>query len=81
MQSSGEPMYDQIDGPSNKLEREMNRCLYNVAGVRWPANDQLRDGLQMWQVLNPYYEVIDVCASWRFQKQIGLLQLNRTNKK
>lgn len=77
MQSSGETLYDQIDGPCNRLERKMNRCLYDVAEVRWPANDQVRDGLQAWQVLNPYYEVIDVCESWRFQKQIGLLQLNR----
>ena len=81
MQSSGELLYDQIDGPCSRLEKKLNRCLYNVAGVRWPANDQLRNGLQMWQVLNPYYEMIDLCESRRFQKQIGLLQLNRTNKK
>ena len=81
MQSSGELLYDQIDGPCNRLEKKLNRCLYNVAGVRWPANDQLRNGLQMWQVLNPYYEMIDLCESRRFQKQIGLLQLNRTNKR
>jgi len=81
MQSSGELLYDQIDEPCNRLEKKLNRCLYNKAGVRWPANDQLRDGLQMWQVMNPYYEIIDVCESWRFQKRLGLLQLNRTNKR
>jgi len=81
MQSSGEPLYGQLDGPCSKLEREMSHCVYNKAGVRWPANDQLRDGLQTWRVLSIYYEMIDICESWRFQKQIGLLQLNRTNKK
>ena len=81
MQSSGELLYDQIDEPCNRLEKKLNRCLYNKAGVRWPANDQVRDGLQMWQVMNPYYEIIDVCESWRFQKRLGLLQLNRTNKR
>jgi len=52
MQSSGELLYDQIDEPCNRLEKKLNRCLYNKAGVRWPANDQLRNGLQMWQVMN-----------------------------
>jgi hypothetical protein len=47
------------------------------AGVRWPANDQVRDGLQVWIALSIYHEMIDICESLRFQKQIGLLQLNR----
>ena len=76
-ESSGEPLYDQINGPCNGLERKLNRCLYRRAGVRWPANDQVRDGLQVWIALSIYHEMIDICESWRFQKQIGLLQLNR----
>lgn len=81
MQSSGELLYDEIDRPCTRLEKKISHHLYNVSGVRWPANDHVRDGLQLSQIVSLYYEIIDVCGSWRFQKQIGLLQLNRTNKK
>ena len=79
MQKSGElaDLDELIDDKIRKLEKRLNRNVYygNLL-VRWPANEQVRGRLAMWQVLNPIYEIVDQCESWRFQQQIGLLLLH-----
>lgn len=79
MQKSGElvDLDDLIDYRIRKLDRDLNRELhYRKIQVWYPANEQVRRALEMWQVLDPIAEIVDRCESWRFQQQIGLLLLH-----